>query len=158
MSREPCFFRSLHVSWSLHVSGNSKSRGPSDHLTESTSSLANTQTAENSLDSKDWPFLCCPGFTLSLLPGAVNESASSVGEISVPRSGDKLLVRAGVCKVSLLLLYCVYLCVFASLVNFEPFKAVYYCPHWVKCSSSWAQFRGGRPVMAFRTSPPQQID
>ncbi|MPC66355.1 hypothetical protein E2C01_060502 [Portunus trituberculatus] len=30
--------------------------------------------------------------------------------------------------VSLLLLYCVYLCVFASLVNLEPFEAVYYRP------------------------------
>ncbi|MPC85135.1 hypothetical protein E2C01_079895 [Portunus trituberculatus] len=57
-----------------------------------------------------------------------------------------------------LLLYCVYLCVFAGLVNLEPFEAVYYRPHQVKCRSSWAQFRGGRPVMAFRTSPLQEID
>ncbi|XP_045136312.1 uncharacterized protein LOC123519248 [Portunus trituberculatus] len=32
-------------------SGHSTSRGPSEHLTESTSSLANTQTAQNSRDS-----------------------------------------------------------------------------------------------------------
>ncbi|MPC18350.1 hypothetical protein E2C01_011229 [Portunus trituberculatus] len=61
--------------------------------------------------SKDWPLLCCPGFTLYLLPGAVNESASSVGEISVPLA--------------------------------------------LTCSGGILVFRGDRPVMAFRTSPPQ---
>ncbi|MPC97289.1 hypothetical protein E2C01_092594 [Portunus trituberculatus] len=62
MSRELCFFRSLRL------------EAPP---------RPNIQTAENSLDSKDWPLLCCPGFTLYLLPGVVNESVSSVGETPV---------------------------------------------------------------------------
>ncbi|MPC45026.1 hypothetical protein E2C01_038709 [Portunus trituberculatus] len=37
-------------------SGHSTSRGPSEHLIESTSSLANTQMAENSLDSPLLPW------------------------------------------------------------------------------------------------------
>ncbi|XP_045123198.1 uncharacterized protein LOC123511409 isoform X2 [Portunus trituberculatus] len=68
----------------------------------------------------DWPLLCCPGFTLYLLPGAVNESASSVGEISVPLaltcSGGILVVRAGWCaKYPFCCCYIVYTYVFLQV-------------------------------------------
>ncbi|MPC84606.1 hypothetical protein E2C01_079350 [Portunus trituberculatus] len=88
MSREPCFFRSLHVS-DPQGTPNRVYLEPRQH----------TDGRELPGLSKDWPLLCCPGFTLFVLFGAVNEFASSVGEISVPlafpRSGGRLLVRAG---------------------------------------------------------------
>ncbi|MPC54268.1 hypothetical protein E2C01_048178 [Portunus trituberculatus] len=67
MSREPCF-------WFLHVSR--------PQLTPNRVYLEPHQHPDGRALpglSKDWPLLCCPGFTLYLLPGTVNESAYSVG-------------------------------------------------------------------------------
>ncbi|MPC08917.1 hypothetical protein E2C01_001515 [Portunus trituberculatus] len=72
--------------------------GPSEHLTKSTSSLANTQTAENSLDSPRTGLSSAALASPSTCFLALNDSASSVGEISVPLalfpSGGRLVTPA----------------------------------------------------------------
>ncbi|MPC83001.1 Retrovirus-related Pol polyprotein from transposon opus [Portunus trituberculatus] len=77
----------------LHRLFSSTSQGPSEHLTGYLEPRQQPDGRKLPGLSKDCSLLCCPGFTLYLLPGAVNESASSVGEISVllaltPSEGD----------------------------------------------------------------------